>query len=214
MHDDVVTHLLNVLHLKWNGAFVWVRTGGFARCAKIYPALSYVWYIFFARVRQFSELCPMCIFLLCLHWLYVNFGDLVNMEVQSRSCLDSFWCWCVHSLSLRVRLFLLTRSHYIRVSCSCKKKRMQLRLLKILSLDARVHSKKSKFWEQQSLRCWSNNSSILTSYHLIDSLHILHMQRYVLLKMTRNVRPMPRWRNNKETFFELSWAYIFTYIRS
>ena len=64
--------------------------GGFARCAKIYPALSYVWYIFFARVRQFSELCSMCIFLLCLHWLYVNFGDLVNMEVQSRSCLDSF----------------------------------------------------------------------------------------------------------------------------
>ena len=90
--------------------------------------------------------CVLCAYsCYCLHWLYVNFGDLVNMEVQSRSCLDSFWCWCVHSLSLRVRLFLLTRSHYIRVSCSCKKKRMQLRLLKILSLDARVHRKKSKF---------------------------------------------------------------------
>ena len=90
--------------------------------------------------------CVLCAYsCYCLHWLYVNFGDLVNMEVQSRSCLDSFWCWCVHSLSLRVRLFLLTRSHYIRVSCSCKKKRMQLRLLKILNLDARVHSKKVNF---------------------------------------------------------------------
>ena len=56
--------------------------------------------------------CVLCVYsCYCLHWLYVNFGDLVNMEVQSRSCLDSFWCWCVHSLSLRVRLFLLTRSH-------------------------------------------------------------------------------------------------------
>ena len=86
--------------------------GGFARCAKIYPALSYMCDIYFLlECVSLASLCPMCIFLLCLHWLYVNFGDLVNMEVQSRSCLDSFWCWCVHSLSLRVRLFLLTRSH-------------------------------------------------------------------------------------------------------
>ena len=59
--------------------------GGFARCAKIYPALSYVWYIFFARVRQFSELCPMCIFLLlpalviCQLWWSGKYGSTVSI---------------------------------------------------------------------------------------------------------------------------------------
>ena len=59
--------------------------GGFARCAKIYPALSYVWYIFFARVRQFSEfvsyvhILVMPALVICQLWWSGKYGSTVSI---------------------------------------------------------------------------------------------------------------------------------------
>ena len=121
---------------------MWVRTGGFARCAKIYPALSYVWYIFFARVRQFSELCPMCIFLLlpalviCQLWWSGKYGSTVSIMPWQLLML-----MCARLTPKGPVVSSHTFTLYL-CQLLMQEKRMQLRLLKILSLDALVHGKK------------------------------------------------------------------------
>ena len=142
---------------------MWVRTGGFARCAKIYPALSYVWYIFFARVRQFSELCPTLLpaLVICQLWWSGKYGSTVSIMPWQLLML-----MCAQ---LKPKGPVVSSYTFTLKSCQLlmQEKENAAKTFKNPELRCARAQKKDKFWEQQSLRCSSNNSSILTSHIFI-----------------------------------------------